>query len=280
MKTALKISILLNLSLLGCLVVWPIHQSKPVVGPAQLEAVATHPAAGETKQSPAPVPPPPRPKPFHWDQLYDQDYHLYVKNLRAIGCPEPAVRAIVAADVHAAFQQRADELEKKLSALASASWSSQLRSWNSEEAWKAQLLHLPDEEAAVFADCLGEKPMPTAVASTNDNSTIADAAEPIVVPLIAQPVDLTALNLDDGQLQAITNLQHSFMEKIGGPNQDPNDPAYQLRWRTAQAEVDNLMQGLLGDQAYQDYQLQVSQASANAPAQPTGDPPAPAGTGY
>jgi len=118
---------------------------------------------------------------------------------------------------------------------------------------------------------LGEKMAP-ATAEAGEKTAVAtgdNQQSPLVEPLIAQPVDITALNLDGGQLQAIQDLRKGFLEKIGGPNQNPNDPAYQARWRAAQAEADNLMQGMLGDQAYQDYQLL---ASANTPSTPSGSP--------
>ena len=265
MKTALKISLLLNLGLLGWLIVSQVHQVKPVVEPghdpaAPTQSPATVMTSPPSNQSPA------KPSPFRWDQLYARDYHVYVKNLRAIGCPEPTLRAIVAADVHAVVQPEATELEKKLSELANSSWVDQIGSRTNVEAWKADLLHLPDEEAAMLADCLGEttdtaSPVP---APCKHSLPMADANALMAAPLIAQPVNLAVLNLDPGQVQAITDLQKIFLQKIGGPNQDPSDPAYQARWRTAREEVDNMMKGLIGDQAFLDYQ---QQAFANAQAQ-------------
>jgi hypothetical protein len=216
---------------------------------------------------------PSRPEPFQWRQLYARDYHAYVKNLRALGCPEPTLRAIVAADVHAVFEQRADALEKKLQDLANSSWSSQLGAWTNEAAWKSELLRLPDEEAAMVADYLDETmPAATNLASAsaaphNHSPALGAADAPLAAPLIAQPIDLAALNLDPGQLQAISDLQQTFLQKIGGPNQDPNDPAYRARWQSAQAEVDTMLQGMIGDQAYQEYQLK---AYANAQAKLSG----------
>jgi hypothetical protein len=265
--------------LLGLLAALLVHGAKPAAEPKpRAVAVGPQPAA-ETAALP-PVPGSAPPEPFRWNQLYARDYHVYVKNLRAIGCPEATLRAIVAADVHVVFQQRAEELGKKLTDLANSSWSSQLGSWNSQEAWKLELRRLPDEETTVLADYLGEKMAAVSPAPSQENQP--EAEQPAIeIPLAVQPVDFTALNLDEGQMQAITNLQHRFLGEIGGPGQDPHDPAYQARWRTAQAEVDNLLQGMIGNHAYQEYQLQVfannqAQSAQNAA---SADSPGAAATG-
>ena len=269
MKTVFGISILLNLGLFGWLLIAPGHRVKPVAEPV----VATQPPAPVSPPTALPLSnsAPASPEPFHWSQLYAREYHAYVKNLRAVGCPESTVRAIVAADVHAVFQPEVNALKKKLSALANGSWTSQIGSQTNAEAWQAELQQLPDEESAMIADYLGETvatPSPLPV-TRKRRQPIADPDAPIEVPLVAQDVDLATLNLDEGQLQAIDDLRKIFMQKIGGPNQDPNDPAYLARWRTAQAEVDNLMQGMLGNQAYLDYQqLAFTAAQAHSAQNP------------
>lgn len=265
MKAALKISVLLNVGLLACLVLQTLKQPNLPVEPAQPVVIATHPVATETvSQNSARA----RPEPIQWNQLYAKDYRVYVRNLRAIGCPERTLRAIVAADVHAAFQQKTDELEKKLSDIGKGSWADQLGAWKSRDALQKELLQMPEAEAATLADCLGERVTGTATLAQNNPPQSETVDEPIVAPLVAQPVDLAVLNLDEGQLKAITDLQQMFLDKIGGPDQNPNDPAYRLRWRSAQAEVDNLMQGMIGNQAYQDFQLQafaIAQAQTPQP---------------
>jgi hypothetical protein len=47
---------------------------------------------------------------FDWQQVESEDYRTYVKNLRAIGCPEQTIRDIVAADVLQAFAARRAEV--------------------------------------------------------------------------------------------------------------------------------------------------------------------------
>ena len=279
MKTVFRVSILLNLGLFGWLLIAPGHRVKPVAEPV----VATQPPAPVSPPTALPLSnaAPANPEPFHWSQLYAREYHAYVKNLRAIGCPESTVRAIVAADVHAVFQPEVNALKKKLSALANGSWTSQIGSQTNAEAWQAELQQLPDEESAMIADYLGETvatPSPLPVPHKR-RLPVADPDAPVEVPLVAQDVNLAALNLDQGQLQAIDDLRQIFIQKIGGPNQDPNDPAYLTRWRTAQAEVDNLMQGMLGNQAYLDYQQLALAAAQTQSAQNPQSAPASAAPG-
>jgi hypothetical protein len=78
---------------------------------------------------------------------------------------------------------------------------------------------------------------------------------PPVLPLVFQNVDLHALNLNNQQVQAINDLRQSFVDAIGGLNQDPQDPAYLDRWQKAQPEADLILQGMLGIMAWETYQV-------------------------
>jgi hypothetical protein len=51
------------------------------------------------------------------------------------------------------------------------------------------------------------------------------------------------------------------VDEIGGPNQDPNDPAYRERWQNAQPEMDNLLQGILGATAFEKYLLAAQEST-------------------
>ena len=102
MKTALKISVLLNLGLLAGLMFFWANPRK--------EAPALPPAVTKV-EAPAPVvsaPPVVRTvvesRPFRWDQLVStNDYRVFVANLRKAGCPEPTVEDIVRGDTERAF---------------------------------------------------------------------------------------------------------------------------------------------------------------------------------
>jgi len=249
MKTSLKVSLMLNLVLAGCLVLnWASLRREVAVASVPNGNKAEMPVSVAAVSAP-PKLAPAEPEPFRWSQLDAKDYHVYVKNLRGIGCPEPTVRAIVTADVDAVYRNYGQQLKASLSKLENGSLSTQLGSFNSEQAMKAELQQLPDEEAAKINDLLGLKAAPaqTALASASDAN--------VSVPLVLQNVDMGALNLSDDQKQAIAGLRQDFLQQIGGTNQNPNDPAYLARWQKAQADADNMLMGTLGNEAYTKYQL-------------------------
>jgi hypothetical protein len=266
MKTPLKILILLNLVLLGGLIFFVLTAREKTV--LRTEPLALAPA-------PAPALPPPAqaqitPAPFRWSQLDSTDYHDYVKNLRAIGCPEPTVRAIVTSDVDSVYQIIARQLEQKLADLAGGSWTQQFSAARSEESLKLQLQKIPEEENLKIADLLGLPPPPEQVATTESLSAPDTSSLPTNVPgpmpLVLQNIDPTALNLTGEQTLVIQNIRQKFLEQVGGANQDPNDPAYQARWQNAQTAADNMLRGMLGYQVFAQYQTMETAAENPAPA--------------
>jgi len=268
MRTTLKISILLNLAALGGLVFFMVAGRTTNLAPAVSPPLAmdlntsnlTLKFSTAGPVTPANLPPA-GPPAFCWRQLDAKDYHVYVKNLRAIGCPEPTLRAIVTADVDSVYQNYGRELEQKLSGLENSAWPTQLNSFSSEQALKDALQKIPDEEALKIADLLGLQPAPVVAASPH--------GKPVSVPLAFQSVDLSALNLNEDQRRLIASLRQDFLQQIGGANQDPNDPAYLARWQKAQPEMDNILKSMIGTSAFQNYQLQ---AANNAHVEAAGRP--------
>lgn len=207
---------------------------------------------------PPPVPSPAVPMsvstgemPFRWSQLDAKDYHVYVKNLRAVACPEPTVRAIVTADVDSVYQIFANQLEQKIADVENGSWSNQLMAAGSEPALKEALQRIPAEEAAKIADLLGLKP----ALAPGANPDI-----PIAEPLVLENVDLSTLNLDADQTQMIASVRQNFLQEVGDTNQAGSDPAFMARWRKAQYKADNELMAFLGYQTYNQYQLKANEA--------------------
>jgi hypothetical protein len=48
--------------------------------------------------------------PFVWRDVEDEDYRVYIANLRAVGCPEVLIRDLVAAELAQSFMARAPDL--------------------------------------------------------------------------------------------------------------------------------------------------------------------------
>jgi hypothetical protein len=188
---------------------------------------------------------------FHWRQLESADYGTYIANLRKIECPERTIRDIITADIHALYERRHADLNRQ--DYAEPTLARRLRTHQLLEERHARL---HQEETAVLLALLGpvaseygqtaaEYPAPTA----------SSADSPIEMPVVLQDVDAGQLNLDPGQLQAITNLRQLFVTSVGGANQDPADPGYRGRWQESQPEFDDLLRGLLGGEDYQNYEI-------------------------
>ena len=223
MNTALRLSLSLNCCLAILLVFSALKGRAPVAAPEAKSEPAREPAATTAAAEP---------KPFHWSQLESSDYRMYIANLRSIGCPEPTVRDIITADVGSLFASQRQPLEAELSSLSNDPPGAPS---DSRPAVEAELLRLRSQETCLLAALLGP--------------------QVVSMPLVFQDVDLAALRLDPGQRQAIEDLRQRFVEQLGGPNQDPTEPAYQERWQQAQPENDDLLRGLIGVRAWQDYQL-------------------------
>jgi hypothetical protein len=256
MKTAFKLSILLNLVLTGGLAYLalvgrhsiPMPPPVPTVGfkPPAVVAVTALPARLE-------------PVRCYWSQLASTNYHIYVKNLRASGCPEATIRAIVAADVQAVVGRRRRDLDQALAKLESGSLVSQLGSFDAEQKIKADLSTLPDEESSVIAHIMGLPVSPVAVAgAVNPPVRHTPPTPPPALPLALQEVNPALMTLTPEQLEVIAQVRENFNQAVGGLNQDPDDPDYLARWQQAQPQADTMLEGLLGNSFYQNYQMAVA----------------------
>jgi hypothetical protein len=254
MKTAANISIILNMALVGALLwTWTVQRREQRVSPPPAGTQAVSPALATAVSAP-PILRQTEQLPFHWSQLESSDYRTYVKNLRKIGCPEVTLRAIVTADVDAAYRQRSRELEQQLEEIENSSLAVQLNSYRDQQELKVQMERLPGEESSEICDLLGLKAAPDSQVTAARHQR-NPSNDPAVMPLVLQPVDIAALNLSEQQLQVVQELRQQFLDEIGGANQDPADPAYRERWQKAQPEVDDNLRGMLGITVFENFQL-------------------------
>jgi hypothetical protein len=279
MKLALKISLLLNLGLSACLIViLEKLQDKVTVAPAQ---AVTHSASSIVTSKPA-VLARQSPKPFDWTQLEStNDYRVYVTNLRAIGCPEPTVQDIVRGDAWRGFSFQRNQLG--LDGSGTGKWS-RLQ----EAQTVASLLGepIPVAETDVSAQSSDNRAQPmagTATTETSAGTAVASQAAEVsgetqnaiqqsahrvtmsapAYPLVFQNVNAD-MGLSDSQKAAIQQLQQQFVNDIGGPNQDPSNPAYLAGWQNAQKNVDNMLLIYVGWQVYSKYQIEAWQNSLSS----------------
>jgi hypothetical protein len=107
-------------------------------------------------------------------------------------------------------------------------------------------------------DPVSEQPAPSQFSpSTLTPSRHQSQERPAVLPLVFQEVDLTRLNLNRDQLQAIDDLRQTFVDQIGGLEQNPTDPAYRERWLKSQPQIDDNLRGMIGVTAFQNYQVEA-----------------------
>jgi hypothetical protein len=241
LKTGLTLSLILNLILLGCLVAG----LKPArnADNGQPLAMAARPATVTNFVTVSVSTPTNTINPFRWSQLEStNNYRAYVANLRAVGCPERSVRAIVMADMNALFFKKRSELN--LSGTEAGPWSGQ-------------------NEVRVTGYLLGETAGPSDTAPATNSETAQNQADNPTLPLIFENVDLTALGLGDEEKAAIQDLRRQFNEEIAPQN--PSDPAYRERWVKAQSEIDALLRDQIGGPTFQDYQAAAQNAASSPP---------------
>jgi len=290
MKATLRISIWLNLALLGGVIFILVHQRKGGV-------VAAPPTSSETKP-PVPVAAAPAPaklletesEPFHWSQLVSsKDYRIYVANLRASGCPEATVEDIVRGDTGRAFSWERSQLG--LDGSGVGPWSRQ-----SEMQLVASLLNERPSAAGTIAlaqsaenrmEANGVNGIGNEVAATTakqrgaenqaqgngggevaENPAPTQSAEsaPPAYPLFLQSVNWSAFGFDTSQQAAIAQVRQQFLNQINTPNGNSSAPADSSpngngsaklpQWQTALQTADDQLRGLLGTQGYLAYQYQ------------------------
>lgn len=239
MKTPLRVSILFNAILLGALGFAMVYRPKPT-------ATVLVPQVNSEPEVALPTL-----EPFHWSQLESSNsYRAYVANLRAIGCPEPTIRAIVTADFEAAakFMQHKTEI-----------------------AGESNSRFTLETMEQTVANVLAETNLSARVEETSGASSIVienSSAQPVALqmaapiasrssyPVLFQNPVLNDSSLKPAQKAALQQMQHQFVDAVGGPNQNPSDPAYAGRWQTAQQDADDALRAQLGNQAYLSYKLQ------------------------
>jgi hypothetical protein len=182
---------------------------------------------------------------FLWSRIESPDYRVYVANLRSIGCPEDTIRDIITADIGALYSAKRQQLGQKGS--NDGHWSR-------------------DEEQRLVSFLIGRSTgseVPLAETQHTEPATCnlqpATTSRP-AMPLVFQNVNLAELHLDSGRIKAIEELRQRFIELTGGPGQDTNDPAYRQRWLETQPENDELLRGMIGVSAFQNYQLEAAGA--------------------
>ena len=276
MKLTLRISIWLNLGLLGALIFVAANQRREASTMSRA-GTETIPSTGVTINAPVAATKD-LPKPFRWSQLEStSDYRIYVANLRAIGCPEATIQDIVSGDAGRAFSFERNQLGLDGSGIGA--WSrlhqAQLVADLLGEQSTAAKLTAPPQSAENQAQPNPETEVAeTSTGTQNVEQQHYSSSPAPSYPIAFQKVNMDALGFNATQKAAIAQVQQQFINDIGGPNQNPNDPAYLPKWQQAQTDADDTLRALLGTQAYLAYEQQLydtwfqNQIGANASGAP------------
>jgi hypothetical protein len=292
MRTTLSISICLNCALLGSLA-FLLLNGRPARPRAEAPAEAENPLPGAEGVMPAPgASPTAQVRPFHWSQIESADYRIYIANLRGIGCPEQTIRDLVKADMDNLYVSLRQRLEDKLATSGVAGRTAiqrELKQLGDQEASAVTALLAAPSTAANTPSALAAEappsgsvrqepadptpmplgfPNPALSAFTLNTRTSQAAVEAmpsgavrqapsaaISLPLVFHEIDPSVVNLNAQQTQVVNDLRQQFIQDVGGPNQDPNDPAYSQRWLASQPQADLDLCGMLGINAFQSYQI-------------------------
>ena len=274
MKATLKVSISLNLVLLGGMIFILANQreKRSAAAPVLSES---KPPAETMATSVVPVPASVEPAPFRWSQLMSgKDYRVYIANLHAAGCPEATIEDIVRGDTERAFAWERNQLS--LDGTGHGPWS---------QAREAQLVasllsgqsSTETGASAQSTENPGQGNHDSEVAQASGPPQNEGAAAP-AYPLFLQNPDWGALGFTAEQQAAIAQVRQQFQNEISSLNQNPGDAANQnagttsaggtpsnsnpngatalTQWQSALQNADDQLQALLGTQGYAAYEQQ------------------------
>lgn len=94
--------------------------------------------------------------------------------------------------------------------------------------------------------------------SSTGASSFAENPRPASLPLAFRQLSPEMAAANPQLAGAVEGLQQSFVNAVGGPDQDPNDPAYYNRWMAAQKDIDEKYRLLVGNQAFLIEQMKVN----------------------
>jgi len=199
-------------------------------------------------------------EPFRWSQLSSDDDAAYIHNLRAAGCPETTIRDILSASIGHRFDQKREVLREQRAkgALDGTSLTEAIaQSWDEQNDLLARLFGGPASFGSDGAVARAASSVPAKAATSEADSipfkALSRSGNP--APLAVLEPD-PSWGLNDLQLGLWEQVAEQFVESIGGPGQNPKDPAYRQRWEKAQAAADDKFRSALGDELYGRLQLQ------------------------
>ena len=169
-------------------------------------------------------------------------------NLRGVGCPERTIRDILGAEIGRRYDEKRDALNAQhgkgeigaadLQVAVAKMWDEQndligrLFSTRSSFGADGLVTHLPGSAS------------PQDVARERHQRAIQGISGETAPIAFLEPDP--SLGLNEAQMEAWNQVYERFAAAVGGPGQNPNDPAYRERWQEAQVKADDQLKALFG----------------------------------
>jgi hypothetical protein len=199
--------------------------------------------------------------PFRWRVLESADYRTYVRNLRAIECPEQTIRDIITADVDAdVYARRRETIRTQEQGLAAHPLSNSLRG----EMVRRQEQELWNEECGLINELLAQEGSQQQVAIAGRVAG-APASPTPVMPLAFADSTTCPTEFTQEQHGTLEFFQRRFLMALDGL--EPTSEEYAQQWLKAQRQQDATLRAVLGTQACQKLLREASrQQLASVPA--------------
>ena len=221
-----------------------IERDRPVLQESEVVKTTPH---SEKEPAQAPV------QSFNWSQLDSNDHPTYIANLRKIGCPERIIRLIITDRVTDNYAEKVGN-DFQNGALNPAA----IGALQQEQV----ILKLLGPTPAIQSESSNSGPVveSSIVDSTVQSgiTTVGPSAETVSMPLVFLNLNTDQSPITERQQSVLEGLQQSFIDAIGGTNQNPSTPQYLESWKNAQWQSDQQYRQKFGWQAYMAQTMQAA----------------------
>ncbi len=287
-------SVTLNVLLLGALVMtWGDRRATKQVT-AEPKSAPVKQAV--TAQTPAAPPQSAKAAPFRWQQLDAPDFPTFVKNLRAIGCPEPTLRDIIEGELREIYAQKLQKVAAGSSGKRQEMEAFELN--NERDRLLASLTApagSPAPAAAMTPAGANDSPAYTAAADSTVPDAAADftapaaAVDPNVAPSqpaaqipaafayagnsgtvltvgqVAPNTKAASPQLGPTETTVLQQMQSDFAEALGDATKSPESPVYRQRWNAELDRSNERFRAQFGVGAYLRAEMQAARGGNAAP---------------
>ena len=216
-----------------------------------------------------------------WSGIESNDRVAFMNNLRLMGCPEATIRRIVMPEETGGRTTAVVEESASVNATTSAT----ARQFQGQTMQNQSIQNQPNSGSTGVAGNSGNssvvspaargvqagpqgaistalsQPQP-AVPFAFQPVDFVDAPPPVPPsrgrPAVVAPTDPSLLALTPDQQSAVGQTQSQFANQLKTTSQNPNDPAYGQQWTAAQRAADEMLRATLGDDLYEQYQLNAA----------------------